>query len=209
MVIPKTFFVTALGRSGTLFLAAILGLSARDVELVCQAAAAATGKIVTPANYNSPQQTVIAGDAVAIEAACSRARQEGAKRTIPLAVSAPFHCGLMAPAAEKLGLELARVHFREADVPVLTNVEATPNTDASRVRSLLETQVTAPVRFVEMVEKMVELGVTQVLEVGTGRVLSGLVARTARKLQRACLSTFGEMADAASFVSPAPGVDAR
>jgi [acyl-carrier-protein] S-malonyltransferase len=189
-------------------MAAILGLSAGDVELVCQAAAAATGKIVTPANYNSPQQTVIAGDAVAIEAACSRARQEGAKRTIPLAVSAPFHCGLMAPAAEKLGLELARVHFREADVPVLTNVEAAPNTDASRVRALLETQVTAPVRFVEMVEKLVELGVTQVLEVGTGRVLSGLVARTARKLQRACLSTFGEIADAASFVSPAPSVDA-
>lgn len=189
-------------------MAAILGLSPGDVQLACQAAAAATGKIVTPANYNSPQQTVIAGDAAAVEVACSRARQEGAKRTIPLAVSAPFHCGLMAPAAEKLALELARVHFRETVVPVVTNVEATPNTDSTRVAALLEAQVTAPVRFVEMVEKLVELGVTRVLEVGTGRVLSGLVARTSRKLQRACLSTLGDMADAASFVSLARGVDA-
>jgi [acyl-carrier-protein] S-malonyltransferase len=113
----------------------------------------------------------------------------------------------MAPAAEKLALELARVHFRETLLPVVTNVEATPNTDATRVAALLEAQVTAPVRFVEMVEKLVDLGVTKVLEVGTGRVLSGLVARTARKLQRACLSTFGDMADAARFVSLAPGVD--
>lgn len=189
-------------------MAAILGLSPGDVKRVCSEAAAATGKIVTPANYNSPQQTVIAGDAAAIEVACSRARQEGAKRTIPLSVSAPFHCGLMAPAAEKLALELARVQFREPGVPVVTNVEATPNTDASRVAALLEAQVTAPVRFAEMVEKLVELGVTRVLEVGTGRVLNGLVARTARRLQRACLSTFGDMADAVSFVSLASGVDA-
>lgn len=188
-------------------MAAVLGLSPGEVQLACSEAAAATGRIVTPANYNSPQQTVIAGDPVAIEVACSRARQEGAKRTIPLAVSAPFHCGLMAPAAEKLALELARVHFRESSVPVVTNVEAAPNHDATRVAALLEAQVTAPVRFVDMVEKLVELGVTRVLEVGTGRVLSGLVARTARKLQRACLSTMGDIADAVSFVSLAPGVD--
>ena len=190
-------------------MAAVLGLSPDEVGLACKAAAAATGRIVTPANYNSPQQTVIAGDSAAIEAACSRARQEGAKRTIPLAVSAPFHCDLMAPAAEKLALELARVQFRESAVPVVTNVEAAPNCDPTRVAALLEAQVTAPVRFVEMVEKLAELGVTRVLEVGTGRVLSGLVARTARKLQRACLSTLGELADAASFVSLAPGVDSN
>jgi [acyl-carrier-protein] S-malonyltransferase len=99
------------------------------------------------------------------------------------------------------------VHFRESSVPVVTNVEAAPNHDATRVAALLEAQVTAPVRVVDMVEKLVELGVTRVLEVGTGRVLSGLVARTARKLQRACLSTMGDIADAVSFVSLAPGVD--
>lgn len=188
-------------------MAAVLGLAPSEVELVCSAAVAATGKVVTPANYNSPQQTVIAGDAAAVEIACSRARQEGAKRTIPLAVSAPFHCALMKPAANKLALELARVQFREPAIPVITNVEAAPNCDASRVATLLEQQVTAPVRFVEMVEKLVELGVTHVLEVGTGRVLSGLVARTERKLQRSCLTTLDEIGDVVNFVSLASGAE--
>ena len=84
---------------------------------------------MTPANYNSPGQTVIAGDAAAVEVACALARERGAKRTIPLAVSAPFHCALMAPAAEKLALELARVRFADARPPVVTNVEAEPNAD--------------------------------------------------------------------------------
>lgn len=180
-------------------MAAILGLAAEEVCTACDGARAATGKIVAPANYNSPQQTVIAGDAVAVEAACTRARQEGAKRTIPLAVSAPFHCELMAPAAAKLALELAQVQFSDAHPPVVTNVEAQPNADAARMPELLEAQVTAPVRFTEMIQRMTELGVGRYLEIGAGRVLSGLVSRIGRKLGRASLGSAADLSESASF----------
>lgn len=189
-------------------MAAVLGLAPADVEAVCEATRAMSGKVVAPANYNSQQQTVIAGDAAAVELACARARQEGAKRTIPLAVSAPFHCSLMEPAAAKLAIELARVRFERPQPPVVTNVEAAPNDDAQRIAGLLEAQVTAPVRFVEMVERMVALGVTRLLEVGPGRVLSGLVARIDRKLERASLGSAGDLDAAAAFVSLAADADA-
>jgi [acyl-carrier-protein] S-malonyltransferase len=180
-------------------MAAVLGLPPGDVERVCDGARATTGGVVAPANYNSPEQTVIAGDATAVELARSRALEEGAKRTIPLAVSAPFHCPLMAPAAEKLATELGRVRFSVASPPVITNVEAEANDDPGRMAALLEAQVTAPVRFVEMIERLMVLGVTHVLEVGTGRVLSGLVARISRGLKRASLSSPDDFADAERF----------
>ena len=180
-------------------MAAVLGLAPEEVDLACEGARAATRKVVAPANYNCPQQTVIAGDAVAVEVACTRARQEGAKRTIPLAVSAPFHCELMAPAAAKLALELARVRFSDAGPPVVTNVEAEPNGSASRMAELLEAQVTVPVRFNEMIERMAELGVNRFLEIGAGRVLSGLVARIGRSFKRANLSSYADLPAAASF----------
>ena len=182
-------------------MAAVLGASPEDVEEACAWARADTGKVVAPANYNSPQQTVIAGDAAAVEIACSKARREGAKRTIPLPVSAPFHCALMAPAAEKLALELSRVRFGDVDPPVVTNVEAEPNRDGSRVAELLETQVTAPVRFTDMVRNMASLGATAMLEIGPGRVLTGLVARIDRKLGRANLSAQGDLAAAVEFAT--------
>jgi len=180
-------------------MAAVLGLTPGDVERVCAGARAATGGVVTPANYNSPEQTVIAGDVAAVELACARAREEGAMRTIPLAVSAPFHCPLMAPAAEKLATELGRVRFSKAAPPVVTNVEAEPNDDPERMASLLAKQVTAPVRFVEIIERLMALGVTHVLEVGTGRVLSGLVARISRRLLRGRLSSPDDFEAAEGF----------
>jgi [acyl-carrier-protein] S-malonyltransferase len=182
-------------------MAAVLGLAADEVDLACEGARAATRKIVAPANYNCPQQTVIAGDAVAVEVACTRARQEGAKHTIPLTVSAPFHCELMAPAAAKLALELARVRFSDAGPPVVTNVEAEPNVSASRMPKLLEAQVTSPVRFNEMIQRMAELGVNRFLEIGAGRVLSGLVARIGRRFGRANLSSYADLPAAANFVT--------
>ncbi|MCH8083783.1 MAG: ACP S-malonyltransferase, partial [Myxococcales bacterium] len=139
------------------------------------------------------------GDTVTVELACSRALEEGAKRTIPLAVSAPFHCPLMAPAAEKLAMELGRVRFSKASPPVITNVEAELNDDPGRMAALLAAQVTAPVRFVEMIERLMALGVTHVFEVGTGRVLSGLVARISRGLKRGRLSSPDDFADAEEF----------
>ncbi len=182
-------------------MAAVLGLAPDEVDLACEGARAATRKVVAPANYNCPQQTVIAGDAVAVEVACTRARQEGAKRTIPLAVSAPFHCELMAPAAAKLALELTRVRFSDAGPPVVTNVEAEPNELASRMAELLEAQVTVPVRFTEMIQRMAELGVNRFLEIGAGRVLSGLVARIGRGFGRANLSSYADLPEAASFAA--------
>ncbi len=182
-------------------MAALIGCPPEDVERACRIAAAETGNVVTPANYNARSQTVIAGDAAAVELACSRARQEGAIRAIPLAVSAPFHCDLMLPAAEKLALELSRVRFRDACPPVVTNVEALPNADARRMPELLKRQVTAPVRFVEMVEHMAERGVTRMLEIGPGRVLTGLIRCIDAKLARGSLSRFSELADAARFAT--------
>jgi [acyl-carrier-protein] S-malonyltransferase len=182
-------------------MAAVLGLDPAEVDQACAGARAATGKVVAAANYNSPKQTVIAGDAVAVEVACTRARQEGAKRTIPLTVSAPFHCELMAPAAAKLAQELAQIRFQTAKPPVVNNVEAEPNADPARMPGLLEAQVTAPVRFDEMVRRMAELGVDRFLEIGAGRVLTGLVARIGRRYVRANLSSVSDLDEAVGFVS--------
>jgi [acyl-carrier-protein] S-malonyltransferase len=184
-------------------MAAVLGAGEAEVAEACRQAALQSGRVVTPANYNSPGQTVIAGDAAAVELACALARERGAKRAIPLAVSAPFHCALMAPAAEKLALELARVRFADVRPPVVTNVEAEPNSDGSRVAELLRRQVTAPVRFVEMVRRMQALGVTRLLEIGPGRVLGGLVARIDRSLARASLAVLSELPAAEKFVTEA------
>jgi [acyl-carrier-protein] S-malonyltransferase len=180
-------------------MAAILGADPEIVAESCAAAARETGGVVEPANWNSPLQTVIAGEAAAVERACAIARERGAKKAVPLAVSAPFHCSLMAPAAEKLAAELALVRFAAPRVPVVTNVEATPNADAARIPDLLRRQVTAPVRFTESVRAMAALGVTRVLEIGPGRVLGGLVARIERGLERASLSGNGEIEEAAAF----------
>jgi [acyl-carrier-protein] S-malonyltransferase len=184
-------------------MAAVIGCPAEEVARACVAAAAETGRVVAPANFNAPTQTVVAGDAVAVERACSRARQAGAKRTLPLPVSAPFHCALMAPAAAKLGLELAGVRFAAAHPPLISNVEAQPNAEPGRFAALLERQVTAPVRFVEMVQSMAALGVTRVLEVGPGRVLTGLVRRIDASLARANLSLAAELDAAAAFAAGA------
>ncbi|CAG0975272.1 [acyl-carrier-protein] S-malonyltransferase [Myxococcaceae bacterium] len=168
-------------------MAAVLGCGPELVERACDDARKETGRVVAPANYNGPSQTVIAGDAVAVERACNRARQLGARRALPLAVSAPFHCPLMEPAAEKLAPELERVRFGNPKPPVVSNVDATPNSEGERIRGLLAAQVTSPVRFTEMVEQLRAMGVSRVLEVGPGRVLTGLVARIAPDLGRLSL----------------------
>ena len=184
-------------------MAALVGCDADVVAQCCEVVARETGKVVAPANYNSPAQTVIAGDAAAVEQACARAKQEGAMRSVPLPVSAPFHCELMARAAEKLAVELAGVRFADCDPPVVSNVEAAPNRDGARLASLLERQVTAPVRFVEMIGAMAEQGVDRVLEIGPGRVLTGLVRRIDRNIGRGNLSVAAELDEAAAFAAQA------
>jgi [acyl-carrier-protein] S-malonyltransferase len=187
-------------------MAAIVGCDARVVEAACASARAATGEAVEPANYNAPGQTVVAGTTAAVRAACDAARAAGARRALTLPVSAPFHCSLMAPAAVRLRADLAVTAFADPRPPVIANVTAAPNASGAAVAELLVRQVEAPVRFTEMVERMVALGVTRVLEIGPGRVLSGLVARIAPSLARASLGRLGEL-DAAALFAAGPAAD--
>jgi len=158
-------------------MAAIIGLSSDDVDAVCREAAGA--EVVSAANLNGAGQVVIAGHKEAVERAAAAAKAKGAKMVKLLAVSAPFHCALMQPAADRLASELARVEVKAPAVPVVTNVEAKPNQDAARVKDLLARQVTAPVRWEESVQCLAGLGVNAVVEVGAGNVLGGLVRRIA------------------------------
>ena len=136
--------------------------------------------MVQPANYNSPEQTVIAGHAAAVERAQARCKELGARRAVPLPVSAPFHCALMEPVKGRLAEVLAGIEVRDPRTPVVTNVEAAPTSDAGRVRELLVRQVAAPVRWNESVQAMAAAGVSRMVELGPGKVLSGLVRRIDR-----------------------------
>lgn len=156
-------------------MAAVLGLGPQEVEELCHRAA--NGEVLAPANFNSPGQIVISGHMRAIERAIALAPQMGAKRAIPLAVSAPFHSPLMVPAGERLRLALEGVEIGDLSIPVVTNVEAEPNMDKGRVRELLVRQVSSPVRWEESVRRMVSLGVERFLEIGPGKVLAALVRR--------------------------------
>lgn len=182
-------------------MAAVLGVGPDIVEEACSRAREETKLVVTPANFNSAQQTVIAGDAAAVEVACNRVRELGAKRTVALPVSAPFHCVLMEPAAAKLEFELNRLRWHDASPPVVTNVEAEPNADAARIPDLLRRQVTAPVRFTDMITRMQALGVSHFLEVGPGRVLSGLISRIDRRARRMSFSSLAELDEVCEFLS--------
>jgi [acyl-carrier-protein] S-malonyltransferase len=159
-------------------MAAILGLDTVELEAVCREAA--QGQVVSPANFNSPGQVVIAGHATAVERAIELAKAKGAKRAMPLPVSAPFHCSLMLPAGERLREVLAGIAVGPLRTPVVSNVEAAPNSDAGRVKELLVAQVSAPVRWDESVQKMAELGVERFIEIGPGKVLAGLIKRIAK-----------------------------
>ena len=159
-------------------MAAILGLDRDRLARVC--AEAGQGQVVGPANFNSEGQVVIAGHAEAVERAVALAKQEGARRAMPLPVSAPFHCSLMQPAGERLAQVLETVEVRPLRLPVLSNVEATPNQDPARVRELLVRQVSAPVRWDETIRQMLDLQVDHFIEIGPGKVLAGLMKRSAK-----------------------------
>ena len=156
-------------------MAAVLGLAREQVEKLCLQAA--QGEVLTPANFNSPGQIVISGHMKAVERAIALAPGMGAKRAVPLPVSAPFHSPLMEPAGQRLGAELARIEISDLKAPVVTNVEAEPNTEKERVRDLLIRQMSSPVRWEDSVKRMIELGVERFVEIGPGKVLVGLLRR--------------------------------
>jgi [acyl-carrier-protein] S-malonyltransferase len=161
-------------------MAALLGPIPSQVEALCLAAA--EGEVLTPANFNGAGQTVIAGHAGAVARAIAIAKEYGAKRAVPLPVSAPFHCPLMEVVAARLAREMEGVRVSDPIVPVVTNVEAAPNRDGTRVKDLLRRQVTAAVRWEESVQALAKMGVTRAVEIGPGKVLSGLVKRIAKEI---------------------------
>jgi [acyl-carrier-protein] S-malonyltransferase len=156
-------------------MAAIVGLAPAEVDAACRDAA--QGEVVSPANYNSPEQTVIAGHAAAVARASEACLARGAKRAIPLPVSAPFHCALMSPAREKMAPLLAAAGFADARVSLVTNVDAAAATSAAGLREALVRQIDSPVRWVESVQLLFREGVDRALEIGPGNVLAGLVRR--------------------------------
>jgi [acyl-carrier-protein] S-malonyltransferase len=164
-------------------MSAVLGLDPARVREICAAVEAQSGEVVSPANYNEPAQTVIAGAAGAVERAGARLKEAGAKRVLPLPVSAPFHCALMAPVKDRLEPVLRGIAWSPPLRPVVTNVEARPNADVARIVPLLVEQVTAPVRWIECVEELVRQGVTRIVEVGPGKVLSGLAKRIDKSVE--------------------------
>jgi [acyl-carrier-protein] S-malonyltransferase len=162
-------------------MAAILGLSPGEVAEICKKAV--NHEIVSPANLNSPEQTVISGHAAAVKRAVEIASQEGAKRAVILPVSAPFHCALMMPAQERLEPDLRTIQFHDLRFPIVTNVDAEGISRGEEARDALIRQVSHPVRWLDSVREMIEAGVTIFVEVGPGKVLSGLLRQIDRSVR--------------------------
>lgn len=164
-------------------MAAILGVEAELLADICREAA--MGEVVSPANFNSPGQIVIAGHATAVNRAIEIAKARGFRKAMLLPVSAPFHSALMVPAGNRLKEVLDAVEFAAMQTAVITNVEATPNMDSARIRELLVAQVSAPVQWDASIREMIRLGVTSFIEIGPGKVLSGLVKRIDKEVVNA------------------------
>jgi [acyl-carrier-protein] S-malonyltransferase len=156
-------------------MAAILGLSDEDVRAAC--AEAAQGEVVEAVNFNAPAQVVIAGHKAAVERACEAAKAKGAKRALPLPVSAPFHSSLLRPASDRLREYMEKLQFGAPAIPLISNVDVMMNTDPALIKDALVRQAASPVRWVETVQKMASDGVTHVVECGPGKVLAGLTKR--------------------------------
>jgi [acyl-carrier-protein] S-malonyltransferase len=160
-------------------MAALIGIDIETVRSIC--AETANRGVCAPANINSPNQTVIAGHRPAVECAVELAKAKGAKRAVMLPVSAPFHCELMKPAAERLAAVFEETGFSDLSVPLVTNVDAKLITCGAGARDALLRQVAAPVRWSESIRLLLEVGVTRFIEVGPGKVLSGLMRQNDRQ----------------------------
>lgn len=178
-------------------MAAILGLPIETIEIACEEAA--QGEICSPANINSPAQIVIAGNADAIDRAIEILKERGAKRAIKLNVSAPFHCDLMLPAQERLAEDLAKIEFSDLRFPIIENVSAEKNEKGERVGIALTEQVSSSVRWAQTVENLISEGVETFVEVGAGKVLSGLVRQINRDVR--CLNVENSESLKSSLVS--------
>jgi [acyl-carrier-protein] S-malonyltransferase len=171
-------------------MAAVLGMTSEEAARACTDAAAETGGVVSPANFNSPEQTVISGDAAPVERAATLCRDRGAKKVVMLAVSAPFHCALMQPAQDRLAELLSALAFAPPAVPVAVNVDAALVSEADQLRDALIRQVTGAVRWVESMRLLIDEQPSQFIEVGPGKVLCGLMRQIDRS--QVCLNVGDE-----------------
>ena len=164
-------------------MAAILGLDAGGVARACAEAAAESDQVVSPANLNAPGQVVIAGHTRAVTLAGERAKALGARRAVPLAVSAPFHCALMKPAEDRLAPELRALASNDPRIPVVANVDADPKRDAKSAIEALVRQVSSPVRWEDVVRRLIADGATTFVELGPGSILAGLIKKIDRSVR--------------------------
>ncbi|HKD93001.1 MAG TPA: ACP S-malonyltransferase [Terriglobales bacterium] len=169
-------------------MAAILGMNADGVRAACEEAS--QGEVVQAANNNSPEQVVISGHAAAVQRAADLAKQHGAKKTVMLQVSAPFHCSLLKPAQDRLEADLKQIEFYDPEVPVIANIDAEPRTSASAARQALIRQATGAVQWERSINKLISLGVEVFVEVGPGKVLCGLMRQIDRT--KLCLNVQDE-----------------
>ena len=179
---------------GTGAMAAIIGLDDASIAKACEEAA--EGQVVSPVNFNSPGQVVIAGHKEAVERAGAACKAAGAKRALPLPVSVPSHCALMKPAADKLAVELAKITFNAPTVPVVNNVDVKCETNGDAIRDALVRQLYNPVQWTKSVEYMAAQGVEHLYEVGPGKVLTGLTKRIVDTLTASALNEPSAMAAA-------------
>lgn len=168
---------------------AIIGLDDNTIANVCHQTAIATGDVVSPVNFNSPGQVVIAGEKVAAEQAASACKEAGAKRALPLAVSVPSHCELMRPAADKLEDALATLNVHTPAINIINNVDVTIETDGASIKSALVRQLYCPVQWTRTVEYLAAAGVERIIEVGPGKVLTGLNKRINKSLESIAVNT--------------------
>ena len=183
-------------------MAAIMGVEAARLEQICREVAEDEKVgIVSCANFNAPGQIVIAGSGDAVKRACERASDEKGK-AIPLKVSAPFHCALMAPAAKVVSDELSKISVKPLDFPVVANVDARPNTDRERVKELLVRQVDGAVRWEQAVRLMHMEGITHAIEIGPGKVLAGLCRRIAKEMKVQSVGDVSTLDALGAFLAP-------
>ncbi|NMH58677.1 ACP S-malonyltransferase [Alteromonas ponticola] len=181
--------------AGTGAMYAIIGLEDDKIAQICQQIASDTGQVISPVNFNSPGQVVIAGEKNAAEKAGEACKEAGAKRALPLAVSVPSHCDLMRPAAEKLEQALQEIEIKSPQIAVINNVDVTIETDPAAIKSALVRQLYCPVQWTRTVEFMAAQGVTSLLEVGPGKVLTGLAKRIDKSLQASAINTPESLAE--------------
>ena len=184
-------------------MAAVLALGAAQVAEACEEAARETGLVVQAANLNSPNQTVISGAAAAVEKAAALCKAKGARRTVMLAVSAPFHCALMQPAQDRLAADLAALTFHNPEIPVMCNVDASLVTTAEQARDALIRQVTGAVQWNKSMRGLVGLGVQKFVEVGPGKVLCGLMKQIDKSPSCSNVEDEASLQKTISHLSPA------